>query len=134
MHTYEFILEELREFEMTQYRAWCDQLEAKSWAKLDEPLLRRLPLEEGAAWVGLLMVNFPGSLVSLLREGKYFKLMELAVPEDCDAPENFDVSEDFDEDSGVVLMVASPRRWGPQGRSAKEGRRGPTMAITRCRR
>eukprot|EP00965_Chrysotila_dentata_P017223 571652-Pleurochrysis_carterae.AAC.1 len=68
------LLSLLRTFEREQYAAWEAGLDAVTHSSLKQPLLTR------DAETGLLGVNFDASLVRLLREAKYLKMLGKEVP------------------------------------------------------
>ena len=73
--TYTTLVASLAEYANNKIVDWGHSIEASSQAKLKLPLLRR---EEGST---MLNVNFDPALVRLLREVKYFLLLELDVPD-----------------------------------------------------
>ncbi|CAE7205816.1 ODA4, partial [Symbiodinium sp. KB8] len=76
------IMASLEDFEQAKIEEWGSDLEASSESKLRLPLLVRGSDEATTELEGrLLHVNFDPALVRLLREVKYFLLLDLEVPE-----------------------------------------------------
>ena len=75
---YQTIAENLEEYVIAKIEEWSGDVESSSQSKLKLPLLRR---ENSDATGGRLVVNFDPDLVRLLREVKYFLLLNLPVPE-----------------------------------------------------
>ena len=73
---YQTIAENLEEYMIGKIEDWSTDVESSSQAKLKLPLLRRQEDSQGT-----LIVNFDSDLVRLLREVKYFLLLDLPVPE-----------------------------------------------------
>jgi len=76
------IMGNLEDFELAKIEEWGSDLESSSEAKLRLPLLIRGSDEATTELESrLLRVNFDPALVRLLREVKYFLLLDLEVPE-----------------------------------------------------
>lgn len=77
--TYDNLWAEMLEYRKRAVDAWCEQVAATSDEKLNLPLLT--VAEESSDGVRVLGVNFDPALVRLLRETKYFLLLEVEVPD-----------------------------------------------------
>lgn len=71
---YSSISKAIAEYEHLKILNWEKEVSETSTEKLEQPLLNK---DEN----GLLKVNFDPALVRLLREVRYFKLLNLSVPE-----------------------------------------------------
>jgi dynein heavy chain len=96
---HENIYESLNEYVSAKVEKWSHDVEKSSQAKLKLPLLRR----DGET--GLLAVNFDPDLVALLREVKYFLLLELPVPDS--AKEIFKKAEVFRTQTGNLELIVN---------------------------
>ena len=76
---YSTIMSSLDDYEHQKIEEWGTDVEKSSQAKLRLPLLARSKPQDTVR--GLLRVNFDPALVRLLREVKYFLLLNLKVPE-----------------------------------------------------
>jgi len=104
--TFTYLTGRLQEFEKQQIKAWADSIEATSQAKLKNPLLRREEVwERTAEQPSMLYVNFDPLLVRLLREVKYFLLLELNVPDS--ALEIYAKAEGFRRDMGNLDLIVN---------------------------
>merc|ERR1711871_1877368 len=72
---HENLVESLDEYILQKIGEWSRDVETSSQGKLKLPLLRR------GRESGLLVVNFDKELIRLLREVKYFLLLQLPIPE-----------------------------------------------------
>lgn len=73
---YNSITKAIKEYEQTKILQWEQEVEASSQEKLKQPLLTKDEM-------GILRVNFDPALTRLLREVRYFKLLNLPVPENA---------------------------------------------------
>ncbi len=96
---HENIYESLNEYVSTKVEKWSHEVESSSQAKLKLPLLRRHPE------TSLLVVNFDPDLVALLREVKYFLLLNLPVPES--AQQIFKKAEVFRTQTGNLELIVN---------------------------
>ena len=109
MRAYEAILRSMTEFERRQVQEWSQELEHTSQDKLKQNLLRREAGDEGH-----LRVNFDPALVCLLREVKYFKLLNdwksssqdlIQIPES--AIEIYAKAEVFRQQTGNLELIVN---------------------------
>jgi len=96
---HENIYESLNEYVTTKVTEWSHNVEHSSQTKLKLPLLRR------DSETGLLAVNFDPGLVALLREVKYFLLLDLPVPES--AQQIFKKAEVFRTQTGNLELIVN---------------------------
>ena len=96
---HENIYESLNEYVSAKVSEWSHNVESSSQAKLKLPLLRR------DSETGLLAVNFDPDLVALLREVKYFLLLDLPVPES--AQQIFKKAEVFRTQTGNLELIVN---------------------------
>jgi dynein heavy chain len=96
---HENIYESLDEYVSIKVSDWSHNVESSSQAKLKLPLLRR------DQDTGLLAVNFDPDLVALLREVKYFLLLNLPVPES--AQQIFKKAEVFRTQTGNLELIVN---------------------------
>ena len=73
LRAYDAIIASMQRFEETNVEEWAKDLELTSQDKLKQSLLRKEDLDEAES--PFLRVNFDPALVCLLREVKYFKLL-----------------------------------------------------------
>jgi dynein heavy chain, axonemal len=107
---YTALISYLADFENDKIKAWGSRIEDSSQAKLRNPLLMRSaenavaddgrPIEEA-----LLNVNFDPLLVRLLREVKYFLLLNLDIPQS--AMDVFKMYETFRRYTGNLDLVVN---------------------------
>ncbi|KAL7679175.1 putative AAA+ ATPase domain, dynein heavy chain region D6 P-loop domain-containing protein [Plasmopara halstedii] len=114
----------LQEYEAQNVQKWGSSIETSSKSKLKLPLLRREfasesvntdttnadgpslhrpQTEEFQLGIGRLVVNFDVALVQLLREVKYFLLLQVNVPED--ALEIYKRAEVFQRQTGNLELI-----------------------------
>ncbi|RQM21208.1 hypothetical protein B5M09_003796 [Aphanomyces astaci] len=74
---YTNLVASLMEYETATVKTWAHSIEISSKSKLKLPLLRK------DAETGLVFVNFDPALVQLLREVKYFIVLNLEIPEEA---------------------------------------------------
>ena len=87
--SYDALMKEMAEYQGKAIAAWCEQVAATSDEKLNLPLLQVVePASRDGAGnepepdaLGVLAVNFDPALIRLLRETKYFLLLQFEVPE-----------------------------------------------------
>jgi dynein heavy chain len=72
---YEGVMAELAQYEAALVADWCQQVASTTDAKLNQPLLRFR--EDATPELQLLAVNFDPALVRLLKETKYFLLLQI---------------------------------------------------------
>jgi dynein heavy chain len=100
MKVYTSLTGNLADFDRENIEDWGKSIEASSQAKLKNPLLRR---DVGNSQ--LLFVNFDPILVRLLREVKYFLLLNLEVP--VSAMEIFTRAEIFRRHTGNLDLIVN---------------------------
>ncbi|PNW78281.1 hypothetical protein CHLRE_09g403800v5 [Chlamydomonas reinhardtii] len=110
--TYDHLWEEMTEYRTRAVDAWCAQVAATSDEKLNLPLLSLI--EETADGIRVLGVNFDPALVRLLRETKYFLLLETST-QDKNADRN---AEKAAEGGEVEVVKKAPKLSVPD--SAKD--------------
>lgn len=101
--TYDHLWEEMTEYRTRAVDAWCAQVAATSDEKLNLPLLSLI--EETADGIRVLGVNFDPALVRLLRETKYFLLLETST-QDKNADRN---AEKAAEGGEVEVVKKAPK-------------------------
>ena len=94
---HENLVESLDEYILQKIGEWSRDVETSSQGKLKLPLLRR------GRESGLLVVNFDKELIRLLREVKYFLLLQLPIPES--AGKIYESDEIFRAQRGKLEMV-----------------------------
>ena len=108
---YEAIVASMAEFEARIYSEWTEEMEHTSQDKLKQNLLLREDTGENS---GMLRVNFDPALVCLLREVKYFKLLNdckaesqslIPIPES--AMEIFSKAETFRQQTGNLELIVN---------------------------
>ena len=97
--THEVLMASLAEFEAQKIEQWRHEVESASGNKLTLPLLRRNGPDRR------LFTNFDPALVRLLREAKYFLLLDLAVPEQ--AMDMFRSTELFRKRTGNLDLIVN---------------------------
>lgn len=103
MRTYDHLMEEMGAFKAKAVEAWCVQVAATSDEKLNLPLLQTVDrTPEGVAMLG---VNFDPALIRLLRETKYFLLLQFEVPET--ARTIFESSDTFRQQISSLDLICS---------------------------
>jgi len=96
---YSSLRKSLKEYEETKISEWEREVETSSRDKLKQPLLRRDT--DGVT----LRVNFDPALVRLLREVKYFLLLDLAVPPS--AQEIYAKAETYRNQTGNLELIVN---------------------------
>lgn len=97
---FESLIQAMDEYEKKRIAEWCAEIEATSDDKLKLPLLLR---DEKDKELPLLKVNFDPALVRLLREVKYFLLLEVEVPES--AAKIYEKNEVFRRQVGNLELI-----------------------------
>ena len=95
------IMASLREFEVQHIDAWCLEQQSTGAEKLKMNLLRR---DEGAEHP-YLRVNFDPALICLLREVRYFLMLNIEVPES--AMKIFEKNETFRQQTGNLDIIVN---------------------------
>lgn len=111
---YEALITSLQEFEDKHVREWCEKLGQTSDAKLKQHLLRREGLDGEDDEGIVIRVNFDPALVCLLREVKYFKLLNDTKTETLkliDIPESalqiYNKVETFRQHTGNLELIVN---------------------------
>jgi dynein heavy chain len=95
------IMASLREFEVQHVDTWCLEQQSTGAEKLKMHLLRR---EEGGEHA-FLRVNFDPALICLLREVKYFLMLNIDIPES--AQKIFEKNETFRQQTGNLDIIVN---------------------------
>jgi len=95
------IMASLKEFEVAHIDSWQVEQSTTGPEKLKMNLLRR---EEGGEHA-FLRVNFDPALICLLREVKYFLMLDIQVPEE--ATKIFEKNETFRQQTGNLDMIVN---------------------------
>ena len=104
VNTFHIIISSLDDYENQKIEEWGSDVERSSQAKLKLPLLAR-HTDPGSGRRDLLRVNFDPVLVKLLREAKYFLLLDLAVPESALAI--YKKAEEYRRQSGNLDLIVN---------------------------
>jgi len=95
--SYTSLVASLAEYENSKVREWGETIETSSISKLKLPLLRR------DHDTNQIKVNFDPALVRLLREVKYFILLELEIPESAMAI--YSKCEEYRRETGNLELI-----------------------------
>ena len=99
LRAYSGILGQLQQYEQQHREEWAHEIDNTSAEKLKQSLLRK------DAASGFMSVNFDPALVCLLRETKYFLLLNLEVPES--AMSIFEMAETYRQQTGNLDLIVN---------------------------
>ena len=112
---YESATTQFKAYEEERFNAWCKAIESVGQEKLNQPLLAQYdinnseklkqPFPSNPDKLPLLRVNFDGALVKLLREVKYFRLIDLVVPDS--AIKIYERTEIFRQQTGNLELIVN---------------------------
>ena len=100
--TYDTLMANIAEYEAVTVKKWCGEVEATSEERLKHPLMTRVPNDENLPFI---KVNFDPALVRLLREVKYFLLLEVNVPDA--ALKIYKRAETFRKQTGNLELIVN---------------------------